>query len=235
MNGWFKIHRQIFESEVFSDPVLLQLFIWCVGKANIQPRFFEGVRIPVGSFATGRLSGADEVGCSPSAFYRRMKKLESMGNIEQRTNNKFTVISVVKYSEFQHEGKIANNERTTSEQPANIQRTQLEKDKKDKKERRKRAFDVFWDLVPKKVSKEPARQAFMKSEADPEYLIERMRIWANSEHASDPYKGRLHISTWINQKRYEDDESVWNEKPPTNGKPEKPQAPNIPNLRDLTR
>jgi hypothetical protein len=123
MSGaWLKLYRRSIESQVFSDPHLWHLFCWCLMRANWKDGFFQGVKIPPGSFATGRDAAAESLGVSASALYRRLKKLEELKVIQLKANNRFTVISVVKWSFFQNCEQQENNQRTTgdttSEQPA---------------------------------------------------------------------------------------------------------------------
>lgn len=124
MSGdWVKLHRRSLESQVFSDPALWHLFCWCLLRTNWKDGWFEGVKIPPGSFATGRDAAASQLGLSSSAWYRGIKKLEKIGVISLKANNRFTVISIVKWSFFQNSEQRMNNERTTDEQQADSQRT----------------------------------------------------------------------------------------------------------------
>ena len=51
MAGWLKLHRKILESQVFSDPDLLRLWIMLLCRANFKPSFFRGREIGVGQVA----------------------------------------------------------------------------------------------------------------------------------------------------------------------------------------
>lgn len=120
---WIKLHRQALDSQVFSDPATWHLFCWCLMRTNWKDGWFDGVPIPPGSFATGRDAAASQLGMSSSAWYRGIKKLEKIGVISLKANNRFTVISIVKWSFFQNCEQRTNNERTTDEQRADSQRT----------------------------------------------------------------------------------------------------------------
>lgn len=142
---WVKLHRQTLDSQVFSDPALWHLFCWCLLKTNWKTGWFQGVEVPAGSFATGREAAGQSLGMSGSAWYRNIKKLEAMGVIGVKANNRFTVISVLKWSFFQNTEQQVNNERTTDEQPSNNHRTTdeqrvdtIEEGKKERREERKK-------------------------------------------------------------------------------------------------
>ena len=38
MEGYFKVHRKILESNIFDNPVALKVFIWCLAKATYKDR-----------------------------------------------------------------------------------------------------------------------------------------------------------------------------------------------------
>ena len=213
MNGaWLKLYRRSIDSQVFSDPHLWHLFCWCLLRANWKEGFFQGVQIEPGSFATGRDAAAESLGVSPSAFYRRLKRLEEMRIIEIKANNRFTVISVVKWSFFQNNEQQENNQRTTSdttsEQPANT----IEEGNKSRREEGKKKvstssdFDQWYSLYPKKVGKGAAAKAYakaVKSISPAELLaasIPRLAELAKRDPQFIP-----HPATWLNSGGWQDD------------------------------
>ena len=204
---WIKLHRQSLDSQVFSDPALWRLFCWCLLKTNWKTGFFNGVEVKPGSFATGRESAADSLGMSGTAWYRGIKKLESMGLISVKANNRFTVISVAKWSFFQNSEQQTDNRRTTDEQQTDTieegnksRRGEGEKGEESQEGKEgnnqtahaggksKRsvemdhvtaaAFDRFWAAYPSKASKQPARRAFAEA-------FKRLAKSTNPVHAAD--------------------------------------------------
>ena len=135
-NGdWLKLHRQILDSQVFSDRKCLQLWIWCLCQANYRKRFFNGQAIQPGQFVTGRLSGAQSCGLSESSWYRGMKRLEKWGMISQKSNNKWTTVTICNWGTYQH---CDSTERTTNEQQADNKRTASEQQADTKEEGKER-------------------------------------------------------------------------------------------------
>lgn len=70
-------------------------------------------------------------------------------------------------------------------------------------------FDQFWDAYPRKVAKEAARKAFAKHKPD-DTLLTTMLSALETQKASDQWtrdNGQYipHASTWLNQKRWEDE------------------------------
>ena len=121
--GYVKLYRSILESGVWADEWLLKLWIWCLLRANYAARPWKEMVIERGQFVTGRDSAAEALGVHPSRIYRGLAALERMGNISLESNNKNTIVTVVNYESYQNAN---GDERTTSEQPANNQRTTSE-------------------------------------------------------------------------------------------------------------
>jgi len=72
-----------------------------------------------GQFVFGRLSAAKECGISESMVFRCIKYLEKNETISVKSNNKFSVITVINWALYQSDDDDLNNKRTTSEQQAN--------------------------------------------------------------------------------------------------------------------
>lgn len=116
---WIKLHRSLMQSDVWPDPWLFQLWVWCLMRANYCDQKWLGKVVRRGQFVTGQSSGAGELNVSPATWYRGMKKLESFGYIELEANSKNTLVTVCKYSTYQ-DGQC--DERIASELPVNSER-----------------------------------------------------------------------------------------------------------------
>lgn len=124
MNGdWIKLHRKLLESAVFSDEWLLKLWIWCLLRAGYKQRQAGTTVIQAGSFATGRFAAADELGVSPSKWYRGINQLSALGMINVSTSRDRTVVSICNWTTYQSDSDVheqqVNSERTASEQQVN--------------------------------------------------------------------------------------------------------------------
>ena len=79
--------------------------------------------IQTGSFITGRLQMAKDLKQRDSALYKRLQLLTKLGYIELKSNNKFTLLTIVKYKTYQvsslKEEQQSNNKVTTKEQQSN--------------------------------------------------------------------------------------------------------------------
>lgn len=123
MQGFILLHRKILENPVFVKAELLQLFIYCILKANHKDKefIFNGrtEKIKRGSFITGQMKLSKDLKQSQSSVYRRLQVLKKLGYIELKVNNKFTLVTVVKYNTYQGRHLKMNNKRITSEYQVN--------------------------------------------------------------------------------------------------------------------
>lgn len=126
-NGFITLHRKILESAIFENPNELKVWIWCLCRANWSDNtvFFSGEEINVrrGQFIFGRFTGSDECNMNPNTFYKILKKLEKAGMILINSNNKKSLLTVVKYEIYQDglidEQQQSNNKVTTKQQQSN--------------------------------------------------------------------------------------------------------------------
>ena len=118
MEGWYKVHRSIIESPIFENANLLKVWIWVLSKTYHkdvkQLVGLQEITVKKGQFVFGRKKAAAELSINEQTVYRYIKALEKMGMIEQQTNSKFTIITVVKWGIYQEE-KNKNEQQT--EQP----------------------------------------------------------------------------------------------------------------------
>ena len=137
--GYVKVYRKLLTSAVFDDPVTLKVWIWCLLRANFQPRPIEfageEIELTAGQFITGTFSAAETLKLSKSAVWRRLEKLERWGNITLKSGNRFTIITVNKYGEYQN--ALSREWESTENPPGNKRETDGNPPGTDKKERRK--------------------------------------------------------------------------------------------------
>ena len=130
-NGWVKIHRKILRSPIFDNANLLKVWVWCLCKATHEPRKHlvgnQLVELEAGQFVFGRKSAAEELKLSDSSVYRYMQILQKLEMLNIKSNNKFSVVTVMKWDFYQGRDDVdqqqveqqTNNKRTTSEQQVN--------------------------------------------------------------------------------------------------------------------
>ncbi len=137
---WIKLHRKLLESAVGSDPWLCYLWVQLLLRANWKPSWFMGLLIEAGQIAFGQESFARELKVNRTKLSRALKKLENWKQIEQQTNNRFTVVTICNWETYQvsepESAQPTNNKRTSGEHQTRNKRAHPKKDnnfKKDKK------------------------------------------------------------------------------------------------------
>ena len=125
--GWIKLFRAIKNKGWYQKSEYVHLWIHLLIKANHKGKEYfmnnETIKIERGQLVTGRKKLSSETGISESKIQRILKCFESEQQIEQQTNSRNRIITILSYSEYQDsEHQIeqqANNKRTTSEQLVN--------------------------------------------------------------------------------------------------------------------
>lgn len=67
------------------------------------------------------------------------------------------------------------------------------------------AFDVFWDAYPRKVGKPKARSAWKANAREAAQIMVGLARWADYWRRRNEPEFVPHPSTWLNQRRWEDD------------------------------
>lgn len=101
MKSWVPLARDIKHFEYFTDRNVLQVLIYILTSVNYQDKYWKGVKIKRGQFATsvGRIA-AD---CDLSSRQVRLvlEKLEARKTIQVETTNKYTMITLCNYEDYQ--------------------------------------------------------------------------------------------------------------------------------------
>lgn len=126
-NGYIQLHRKLLDNPIFLNADLLQLFIYCLLKANHKPETFiwngEEITVNRGQFITGRIIMSKDLKQTESGTYKRLQVLNKLKYISLKSNNKFTLLTVCKYNTYQGTKKQkeqqSNNKVTTKEQQSN--------------------------------------------------------------------------------------------------------------------
>lgn len=105
MVGYIKLYRSILASTVFQNEKLLKVFVWCLLKASHKPcRVVIGTQIielKPGQFVYGTKAASEELGLPKTTFYRYMKVLENLKNVEISPERNFSVATVANWGLYQ--------------------------------------------------------------------------------------------------------------------------------------
>lgn len=123
MKGYVKLYRKLLENPVFKNPELLQLFLYCLLRANHKKgkAFFGSneIELDKGQFVTGRFELATALGQNASSTYKRLQKLEFLTMVGLQSNNKNTIVTITNWELYQSSIEDKDNDWTTDGQESN--------------------------------------------------------------------------------------------------------------------
>jgi hypothetical protein len=219
VNGWIKLHKKLLKNPIFLHPKILQLFLYCLLSANYEEKRIlwndKEQIIPRGSFITGRKRLAEDTKQAETTIYRNLKILSNLGMISLKTNNRFTLIDVVNYCNYQvsysESEQQVDNKRTTDGQQ--VDTTKKLKNIKNNKELKHMCdspdfyspdFETFWKAYPNSKNKKGAYKNYLATlkgtsrinKATPEQLLRAARRYAEEVKGKDP-QYILHATTFL--------------------------------------
>ncbi|MED1128837.1 MULTISPECIES: hypothetical protein [Bacillus] len=210
MSGWIKLHRKIKENPIFANSDMFKLWALCLIKATHKEHDQlvgnQMVKLLPGEFVTGRHELASEFNegvkpsekVSPSTVWRYMKNFEKWQMLNIKSGNKFSVISVTNWSEYQQSEQQVNSKRTANEQQVNTNKN-VKNEKNEKKNNKRLVFDeshmklaqLMWKFVQVNAPdmKEPnfkkwanTFRLMMEKDGREGKEIQDMIVWSTSHH-----------------------------------------------------
>lgn len=123
MEGWIKLHRKIIESSVFKNHNAFRVWIWCLLKATHTPKKFsfgdKDIELSPGQFITGRKKAAEEIGISEQTYRTVIKLLISCHRLTTKKTNKFSLITIINWSQYQLDNHLFNQQLTNNQPTTN--------------------------------------------------------------------------------------------------------------------
>ena len=111
INGFVALHRRLIEWEWYSDHNVTRVFIHGLLRANYQDTTWRGHVIKRGQFITSISKLAAETGLSCKATRLTIMKLKRAGCWASEGHAQHTVITVLKYDDYQQEGKLRGKQK----------------------------------------------------------------------------------------------------------------------------
>ena len=212
-NGWIKLHRKTLDNPiVMKDTDHFAVWMWLLLNATHSDHdtIYEGERLTLkaGQFITGRKIISKELKINESKIQRILKTFEIEQQIEQQTNPRCRLISILRWSDYQLDEQ-------QSEQQLNNKRTLNNKVKKINNNIYVQEFEKLWSLVPKKVNKKKSYQKYIlavkKKDHETIYTAFKNQVLNNWKETDAQYTPALNV--WLNGERWNDDIIKASEKP----------------------
>ena len=202
-NGYIKLSRCTLDNPiVMKSPEHLTIWIYLLLNATHSNYdvMYEGQRktLKSGQLITGRKLISKALKINESKVQRILKTFEIEQQIEQQTNPRCRLISILNWhkwqgSEQQTEQQL-NNKRTLNKNVKKIKNIYIDD------------FNEFWNVYDKKVSKPKAITAYQKAikKTNHETLMTALKkqkvLWVGKEKAFIK-----HPTTWLNQECWNDE------------------------------
>ncbi|MCH1939293.1 hypothetical protein [Holdemania massiliensis] len=138
--GYVKVFRTFLDWQWFQKPEMVQLWLYLLLKANHQENKWQGMVIGRGQLFVGRNKIQAETGLSEQTIKTCLKRLKSTGEITTQSTSRGTLITIVKWDDFQDDVVQSNrqinqptNQQSTSDQPTTNQQVTTNKNEKNEK------------------------------------------------------------------------------------------------------
>jgi hypothetical protein len=120
--GWVCVHRDIVDHWIYQEPEALKVWLTLLIEANHEKKthMFNGAMIAIdrGQLVFGRIAFSEKTGVSENKIRRYISLFETEGMIHQQKTNKYSVITVANYAQYQD-----GHQQNTSKTPASHQQT----------------------------------------------------------------------------------------------------------------
>jgi DNA-binding transcriptional regulator YhcF (GntR family) len=140
--AFIKLYKKLLDWEWYGDTNTKVLFIHCLLKANWKATRWKGIDIQAGQFITSLPSLAKETRLSIQQVRTALQHLKSTGEITDKGNSKFRIITINNWSEYQAVNSQDNSQSTDNQQTINRQVT-ADKEYKNKKNKKINSFNNF--------------------------------------------------------------------------------------------
>ena len=210
--GWICLHRKMIDWEWFSKPEMVQLFIFLLLRASVKEAKWQGLVIKRGQLVTSVASISTATKLTAQKIRTCLQRLEDSGQIERKTTNRFTVITICNYESYQ--GKQDDEQQTNNKQITNKQQTNNKQITTYKQynnnnnitidsniDPAEQEFEKFWDIYDKKVgNKQKLLQKWRKLKEDERRII--FETLPKYVAATPEKKYRLNPETYLNNKSW---------------------------------
>lgn len=136
--GFIKLDRDIQNWQWYTKENMLLVWIDLLTSASYEDNYFEGRLIKKGQVVVGRKKLAEKLHLSEQSIRTCINRLKSTGEITIESTNKYSVITIVKWEDYQTIPNYINqqnnqyiNHPATSKQPASNQQVTTTKEIKE--------------------------------------------------------------------------------------------------------
>lgn len=122
--GFIKLDRQILNWGWFKKPEMVQVWVYLLLTAQHQDIYENGIYLKRGEVLFGRKKASRDLGLSEQTIRTCINRLKSTNEITTKSTNKYTIITILKYDDYQsNKQKLTNKitNKSTYNQPTTNQ------------------------------------------------------------------------------------------------------------------
>lgn len=147
-NGFISLDRKIIDWEWYKVRNTFHFFLHLLLTVNWEDTRFRGIEVRRGSRVCDLPSLAEESGLSIQSIRTAIKHLKSTGEITDKITNKFRIVTVTKYNEYQDPNRRANRQLTDNQQTTNRQESAAYKERARRTIKQEEQYNNFIDNSP---------------------------------------------------------------------------------------
>jgi hypothetical protein len=230
LQGYVKVYRKMMCNPIWQDPYYLKIWMYCLMKASHKTHDqLVGntiITLQPGEFVTGRNSLSDDLnkGVKPKmklnevSWWRYLNNLEKWGMLHIKKTNKYSVVSILKWEEYQESEQQLHIKSTTTAQQLHTNKNGNKGKNEKNNTSYSNEFEQFWSIYPRKVEKKKAEKSFKTviKKHSLETILEGTKKYSESVKGKETQYIK-HASTFLNNESFIDG---FEDKP---NKPEEPK------------
>lgn len=136
LNGFIKLHRKLIAWGWYQDYVVKDVFLHLLLTANFKDTSWRNTTLKEGQLVTSYKHLSENLGFSVQKIRTAIDKLKSTGEITTKSTNKYTVITVVNWADYQfgeESDNQQNNKQNNNQATSRFCEQTVNKNKKAKK------------------------------------------------------------------------------------------------------
>lgn len=116
MEGWICLYKKLINWEWYQDGNTCRLFIHLLLLANYEDKYWQGHLIKRGQLITSLKHLSEGLNLSVKQIRTALDKLKSTGEVTCNSTNKYTLVTVEKYEDYQADTEKRANKKATERQ-----------------------------------------------------------------------------------------------------------------------
>lgn len=185
MSGWIKLHRTLQKWGWKKSPNHLAVFVDLLLEANHNEGEYMGVKIPRGSLTTSIKAISQRTGVTKKSVRTILNHLKATNEVALTPTTKFTMISVVKWDDYQATGEpsgkqVANDGQTAGKQRATNKKLIIKEGKKNpadaSSEMAETVLNLFNEICSRSFKSSGPNLRCIKARLKEGYTLEDFRI-----------------------------------------------------------